>query len=239
MRPRPTILLVVPANNTTMEPEIRALYPEATEVMVARVKRPPGMLTVADIPAYGRMTIEAIEPFVATAPTLIVYGCTAAGFLAGPEGNGRIVAEIKARTAAPVVSTSEAMVEALSHSGVKSTVVVTPYLEAVNTGLIGYLKARDIAVERLESFYCTTTDQLGRVTSEEVAELALKTVGPKSRALFIACSQLPTLDIVGPLRRQLGIPVWSSIQATAWSGARVLSRQGVKLSLLDDPTLAA
>lgn len=239
MPANPTILLVVPANNTTIETEIRALYPEAAEVMVARVKRPPGMLTVADIPAYGRMTIEAIEPFADKKPTLVVYGCTAAGFLAGPEGNGRIVGEIKARTRAPVVSTSEAMVEALRHSGVKRSVVVTPYLQAVNEGLISYLEACNIAVDKLDSFYCKSTDELGRVTSGQVQELALKTVGPESQALFIACSQLPTLDIIEPLRARLKIPVWSSIQATAWSGARVLVREGVRLKLLENPALAA
>ena len=46
----PKVLLVVPANNTTMEPEIRALYPELAELMVARVKRPPRTLTVEDMP---------------------------------------------------------------------------------------------------------------------------------------------------------------------------------------------
>lgn len=239
MRAGPTILLVVPANNTTMEREIRALYPEAAEVMVARVKRPPGMLTVADIPAYGRMTLEAIEPFADKKPTLVVYGCTAAGFLAGPEGNGRIVDEIKLRTGAPIVSTSEAMIEALRHSGVKRTVVVTPYLQAVNEGLTSYLAACNITVDKLDSFYCKNTDELGRVTSGEVRELALKTVSPDSQALFIACSQLPTLDIIEPLRAHLGIPVWSSIQATAWSGARLLARDGVRLSLLENPALAA
>lgn len=206
-RTAPSILLVVPANNSTMEPEIKALYPEAAEVMVARVKRPPGMLTVADIPAYGRMTIEAVEPFVAKHPTLVIYGCTAAGFLAGPEGNKQIVDDIKSRTRAPVVSTSQAMVEALRHNNVRRTVVVTPYLKAVNDGLIGYLEASDIAVDRLDSFFCQSTDELGRVSAEQVETLALATVNLDSKALFIACSQLPTLDIIGPLRRHLGIPV--------------------------------
>lgn len=235
----PTVLLVVPANNTTMEPEIRALYPEAAEVMVARVKRPPGMLTVADIPAYGRMTIEAIEPFVVRKPTLVIYGCTAAGFLAGPDGNARIVGELKARTGAPVVSTSEAMIEALRCSNVRRTVVVTPYLHAVNDGLTRYLTACNIEVEKLDSFYCKTTDELGSITGAQVEQLAMATVSPGSQALFIACSQLPTLDIIGPLRQRLRIPVWSSIQATAWSGARVLAHDGVKLSLLENPALAA
>ena len=35
-----TALLIVPANNTTMEPEIIALCPELETVLVARVRRP-------------------------------------------------------------------------------------------------------------------------------------------------------------------------------------------------------
>jgi len=34
-------------------------------------------------------------------------------------------------------------------------------------------------------------------------------------ALFIACSQLPTYEIVAQLERDFARPVWSSIQATA------------------------
>ena len=227
----PKVLLVVPVNNTTMEPEIRALYPEVRELMVARVKRPPRTLTVDDIPAYGRSTIEAVAPFAAAKPDLVVYGCTAAGFLAGPEGNSRMVAELKSSTGAPVVSTSEAMVEALRHSGVTRTVVVTPYLKAVNDGLSAYLTSCGIEVEALSSFHCETVDALGRITAAQVEAMALETVRPTSEALFIACSQLPTLSLIEPLRKRLGIPVWSSIQATAWSGARVLAARGQHLAL--------
>ena len=55
----PKVLLVVPANNTTMEPEIRALYPEVRELMVARVKRPPRTLTVEDIPVWSSIQATA------------------------------------------------------------------------------------------------------------------------------------------------------------------------------------
>jgi maleate cis-trans isomerase len=40
-------------------------------------------------------------------------------------------------------------------------------------------------------------------------------VTDRHEALFIACSQLPTLGILEALRRDLGIPVWTSIAATA------------------------
>ncbi len=235
----PRILLVVPANNSTMEPELRALYPEMRQLDVARVKRPPRTLTVADMPAYGRSTVEAVQPFKESRPDLVIYGCTAAGFLAGPEGNGRIVGELRAATGAPVVSTSDAMIEALRHADVRRTTVVTPYLRAVNDGLANYLSASGIEVEALDSFFCETTDALGRITAEEVEAKALATVTPASTGLFIACSQLPTLTIIEPLRRRLAIPVWTSIQATAWSGARVLSGSGFQLSLLAARSAAA
>jgi maleate cis-trans isomerase len=38
--------------------------------------------------------------------------------------------------------------------------------------------------------------------------------------VFIACSQLPTYAIIGDLERELAIPVWSSIRATAWQALR-------------------
>jgi maleate cis-trans isomerase len=222
MASAPRLLLVVPANNTTMEPELRALCPQVADFLVAKVKRPPRTLTIDDLPDYGAATVAAIEPFVRERIDLVVFGCTAAGFLAGPEGNAAIVRKIGERLRLPVVSTTEAMVAVLREAGVSSAAIVTPYLTPVNDGLSAYLRRSGIAVERLESFLCKTTEELGRVTQEQVMELALATVMPHSQALFIACSQLPTLGIIPTLRRNLGIPVWSSIAATAWAADRAL-----------------
>ena len=216
-------LLIVPANNTTMEPEIAALCPELHQILVARVRLPMRTLSADDMAGYGEATIDAVASFVSERPDIVVHGCTAGGFLAGPEGNARIVGELERVTGAPVVSTADAMVEALRHDGVRNTAVVTPYLASINDGLTRYLEACGIAVETLDSFLCETTDALGAVTEPQVLEKALATVTPQSRALFIACSQLPTLDIILPLRERLGIPVWSSIRATAWAVTRRLA----------------
>jgi len=220
----PKGLLVVPANNTTMEHEMNALCPDLAPFLVARVKRPARTLTVEDLPDYRRSTLEAIEPFLAEKPDLVVYGCTAAGFLGRPDGNAMMVEALRARTGAVVVSTAGAMEEVLAHEGVRETAVVTPYLAPVNDGLRAYLDHAGIDVETLDSFFCETVAHLGAITEDEVREKALATVTPDSRSLFIACSQLPTLGIVPELRDRLGIPVWSSIRATAWAAQRALSR---------------
>lgn len=216
-------VLAVPANNSSMEPEMNALCPELAPVVVARVKLPAQTLRVEDLPAYSASTLAAVAPFLAPRPELVVHGCTAAGFLAGPAGTESMMAALRQQSGAAVVSTAAAMVEVLQHEGVTETAVVTPYLAAVNEGLRAYLASAGIAVEVLSSFECQTTDELGAITEQQVLELALATVTPRSRALFIACSQLPTLGIIEPLRKRLGIPVWSSIRATAWAASRAVS----------------
>ena len=221
----PRALLVVPENNTTMAPEISALCPQFVPLDVALVTRPARTLTREDLPAYAESTLAAVEPFLAAAPDVVFYGCTAAGFLGGPDGNAAMVAKLASRTGATVVSTAGAMVDVLRHEGVTSAAVVTPYLPAVNDGLRAYLAASGIAVETLESFLCATTAELGRISSEQVHDLALRTVTARSKALFIACSQLPTLGILDDLRTRLGIPVWSSIAATAWAGTRAVTKE--------------
>jgi maleate cis-trans isomerase len=226
--PRPIkVLIVVPENNTTMEPEISALCPALAPLSVARVKRPARTLLLEDLPAYAEATLDAVEPFATGPLDLVIYGCTAAGFLGGPAGNARMVERLRERTGAPVVSTAGAMIDALRESGVTETAVVTPYLQPVNDGLRHYLESSGIKVETLNSFFCKTTAELGAITGDQVLELARRTVTPQSKSLFVACSQLPTLDVISQLRAELGIPVWSSIQATAWAAAEALTNQGL------------
>jgi maleate cis-trans isomerase len=227
----PKALLVVPENNTTMEPEISALCPALAPLPVARVKRPPRTLLLEDLPAYADATLAAVEPYADDQLDLVIYGCTAAGFLGGPTGNASMVYELCARTGASVVSTAGAMVDVLREAGVRETAVVTPYLQPVNDGLRAYLESSGIAVETLSSFFCKTTAELGAITEDQVLDLARRTVTPRSKSLFIACSQLPTLNAVAALRAKLDIPVWSSSQATAWAAANALTAQGMPVEL--------
>src|SRR5580692_9309870 len=104
------VMIVLPENNTTIEPEISALCPALAPLAVARVKRPPRTLLLEDLPAYTEATLEAIAPF-ANEPAknpwdLVIYGCTAAGFLGGPDSNAAMVERLRERTGATVISTA-------------------------------------------------------------------------------------------------------------------------------------
>jgi len=209
-------ILVVPANNTTMEPEIRAYCPFITDLAVARVPRPPRPLEMTDLPQYRESTLGVVRPLLDKRAALVIYGCTSAGFLAGPAGDAEFVKMLSDVVGAPTVSTSTAILAALEHQGIDTVDVVSPYVDWKNEIFKTFLTDAGIRVERLNSFRAQNPTELGKITSEQVKKKCLETASPDGRALFIGCSQLPTRDIIPDLAKTLQRPVWSSVMAAGW-----------------------
>jgi maleate cis-trans isomerase len=123
-------------------------------------------------------------------------------------------------TSLPVITTARAMISALRHDKVHRIAVVTPYSDMINTQLTAFLGSGNISVVRLNSFRAPNIAALGRITAEEVRDLARATMGSDCDALFIGCSQLPTRAILSGLEAEFARPAWSSIRATAWEMMR-------------------
>lgn len=214
--------LMVPANNTTMEAELAAWLPAGATVTTVKIPRGPGLLTKETIPAYRDSAIALARRHFANGEVdLIAYGCTAAGFISGPQGDAELAALLSEAAAVPVITTARAMVKALQHDKAKRVAVVTPYSDAINTQLAAFLGSGDIDVVRLNSFRAPDLAALGRITAEQVRDLARTTMGSDCDALFIGCSQLPTHAILAGLAAEFARPAWSSIRATAWDVERL------------------
>ena len=214
--------LMVPSNNTTMERELLAWLPAGSTVTTVKIPRGPGLLTQETIPAYRDNAISlARQHFGKGQFDLIAYGCTAAGFILGPSGDAALSMMLSDATGLPVVTTARAMVSALQHDKARRVAVVTPYNDVVNEQLTAFLVHGGVEVIRLETFRAPDVAFLGRITAEEVRNLARATMGPDCDALFIGCSQLPTYSILSDLKREFDRPAWSSISATAWNAARL------------------
>ena len=214
--------LMVPANNTTMEAELLAWLPAGATCRTLRIPRQKGLLTQADIPDYVSKGESIAADFRKDPVDLLVYGCTAAGILAGPERDAAIAVSLGKITGSPVVTTASSMVASLRGEGAKDIALVTPYSDEVNARLEAFLAQSEIQVRRMRSLGAENVEALGAIGAREVAGLARETVDEGCDALFIACSQLPTRAIVGPLEKEFRKPVWSSIKATAWRAAQEL-----------------
>jgi arylmalonate decarboxylase len=206
--------LMVPANNTTMELEIPG-WTGGSTCDVIRIPRPPGLLTQQDIPAYVDQALQLAGHYLEDPVDVVIYGCTAAGILAGPEKDAEIGRLLSERTGKPVVTTATSTARWLQEQQLQRIALLTPYSDAVNESLIDFLKAFGIGVEALHSMYARDTAALGAITGEQVAQAAQSLMNEHCDGMFIACSQLPTAGVREALQAQFGRPVGSSIHATA------------------------
>lgn len=211
----PRVGLMVPANNTTMEQELPGWMSGPPHCDVIRIPRPPGLLTPSDIPAYVASAVDLAAAYVARPVDVVVYGCTAAGILAGPKQDAAIARTLAERTGRPVVTTATSTARWVSDHKLKRIALLTPYSEEVNLRLVAFLAAFGVGVQVRHSLGATTTEELGRITAQQVTDGARALMNDECDGMFIACSQLPTAGVREALQAEFGRPVGSSIHATA------------------------
>lgn len=211
----PHIALMVPINNTTMATELVGWLPSGTDCQTLKIPRGQGLLTRETIPAYKAQALTLAQTLVGQPIQALAYGCTAASFLSGAQGDADLCQELTQLIGKPVVTTASAMVKALQAQGARRIGLVTPYHDEVNDQLKRFLADGGIEVASFDSLRAPNVDALGRITSTEVAQMARQVMTDGCDAMFIACSQLPTFDILHGLSAEFGRPVLSSIQATA------------------------
>jgi maleate cis-trans isomerase len=206
---------MVPINNTTMATELVGWMPSGTECQTLKIPRGQGLLTRETIPAYKAQALALAQTLVGQPIQALAYGCTAASFLSGAQGDAALCAELTQLVGKPVVTTASAMVNALQAQGAQRIGLVTPYHDEVNDQLKRFLSDGGIDVASFDSLRAPNVEALGRITSGEVAQMARQVMTDGCDAMFIACSQLPTFNILQVLSAEFGRPVLSSIQATA------------------------
>ncbi len=216
------IAIMVPINNTTFEQEVLGWLPQDSKVTVLKIPRGPGLLNPETLPAYKSQALELAEKLRGTDVDVVAYGCTAAGFILGPQGDLDLRGELEAIVGKPVITTAGAMVECLNSNGVNDIALITPYLEDVNTQLKNFLSNGGIRISRFDSFYAKGVHDLGNITSQQVAKKARDIFDDKCGGLFIACAQLPTQSILEELRNEFKVPVFSSNYSTTIFAQKLL-----------------
>ena len=216
--------VLIPENNTTVERELPLWLPAGMDIELLRIPRGKGLLTTEALPAYKHKALELARTFNRENIGVVAYSCTAAGFILGPAGDRELTQQLRETTGKPVATIASSMISALTALRVGRIAVVTPYSDRVNEQLKSFISEAGIEVSRFDSMYAKDVDALGRITSEEVAEMARKTMGDECEAMFIACAQLPTFGLLEELQEEFGRPVLSSIQSLAAQVQALASR---------------
>ena len=212
---RGRIGLLVPSINTTMEPEFWRITPEGVSVHSARISGGRHG-TPEELRGMEAASKSAARDIAGVEPDVVVYGCTSGSFFEGPAWNRNICEQLTDITKAPTVTTAGGMAACLMAGSHKKVDVVTPYVEVTNERLKQFLKAHGIDTVKLGTFDMLDMFDHAKILPEEIYRKVKDITTPESEAVFIACTQLRALEVVDMLERDLGKPVYSAVQASAW-----------------------
>jgi maleate isomerase len=176
---------------------------------------------VSDETAVSRGTRDVM----AGEPLVVAYACTSGSFVHGMAGERRLVAAMRGAGAPAAVTTSGALVDALSVMGARRVAVATPYVANVTTRLRDFLD--EAGVGTVSSAYLGLDADIWKVPYETTAELVRDADSPDAEAVFVSCTNLPTYDLIAPLERELGKPVLTANQVTFWAALGVVGAEAV------------
>jgi maleate cis-trans isomerase len=199
-----------------MEVDFSRLAPDGVSVHTARLKTEKEA-TIETLEKMEAAAEEAAESVATAEVDVVVFGCTSGSFVKGPEWNKKMIKNLERVAKVPVITTAQAMIEAL-----KEISVTTPYVKVTNERLKSFLKSHHFDVLDLKTFDMLDQFAHARIEPSEIYALAKKSDKPKSAGLFIACTQMRTLDIIEILENDLKKPVITATQASMWLALKVL-----------------
>ncbi|GFZ84815.1 maleate cis-trans isomerase family protein [Nesterenkonia alkaliphila] len=219
---------------------------EQLDLLFTRTPFQPMAVTVEQAREISRpdQIADALRATSATGPAGYIYGCTSGSFVRGLAGERRLaetMAAAGAEAAAAArfavdtagaydstspelaaqpfaVTTSGALLEAAQLLGVTRIAAATPYDEA-----IGALFGRFFAEAGMQLVHTANLGRSGRIWTvpwEVTYDLVRAADHPEAEAVLVACTNLPTYEILDQLEQDLGKPVLSANQTTVWSALR-------------------
>ncbi len=202
--------LLVPSSNTVMEVDLYRHLPEHITLHTARM-----YLEETTRSAEMRM-IEEFAPgaakLVKTAkPHFVIFGCTSAGSLGGPEYDKEICSRLSEITGVPTIGVFSSVREALLRSKARSVSVITPYIEDINASIKQGLEGDGFHVAAIHGMGIDVNFELATPTPEEIARFSSDRLkGVEADVLFISCTNFRAMEAVPLLKEQFGPSVIKS-----------------------------
>ena len=99
--------------------------------------------------------------------------------------------------------------------------MATPYLEWVFEAEREFLQAAGFEVTAIKGMARRGGQDIHTISEGEIRDLVADIDSVAAEALFISCTDLPTLALIAELEAHHGKPVVTSNQATFWGCAKV------------------
>jgi len=230
--PHQRLGMIVPFD-MALDREYWTMLPDSASLHVTR-------MGIVDLPYGSDHAREVAKPagvaaatatLVRIQPSVIAFGCTSASFVDGLAGEARIRRSIEEVGVPVAVTPSGALVEALQAIGAKRVGIGTPYGAELGDRLGDFLREAGFEPVSLVHLGYTDEEDVVAASSDIVVDLADRAMTTDADAVFLACTNLPTVAILPELRQRLGVPVLSANHVLMWDAMR-------RIGLASDDPLA-
>ena len=175
----------------------------------------PVSLEMAELVSERRHLMAATRDVLHVEPEVVAYLCTSGSFIKGLEYERTLCDAICEAGAQHAVTTSGALVEAIEHLELSRLSVITPYDAPLTERLHAFLN--EAGTEVVRSDHLGLGGGIWKVNYRTIAERIIAADDPRSEAIFVSCTNLPTYDIIAPIEQELGKPVLTANQLTIWA----------------------
>ena len=217
--PRGKIGFVVLAMEQTVEDDVFVTTPYGVGVHFTRV--PMSNQVTAE-------TLAAMEPGIVDAAALLLpqgnltvlcYTCNSGTMVIGEQ---KVMAALnRANPGAEATTVMTGVIRALRALKAKKLMVVTPYVDDVNVHVRRFLAERGFEVTALHGMGIEDNSDIDRMEPEFIREYVCGLDVSGVDAVALVCGAMRTMDIVGALEKDLGLPVIASNQAMMWDCLRL------------------
>jgi maleate cis-trans isomerase len=161
----------------------------------------------------------------------VLWGCTSGSFVFGWEGAHAQAAAVGELLGVPSSSTSLAFSQAAAALGLRRVAVAATYPEDVAEAFVDFLGHAGISVLGMQSHGIITAAEVGTLGRDEVLEVARSGDHPDAEAVLLPDTALHTVAWLEELEHDLGKPVLTANQVTAWHGLRIAGDERVQGAL--------
>jgi maleate isomerase len=218
--------IVLPANNSVLEPELWPRLPANAALHTARILV-RGELTPQMIEAMEAQVDRAVDELMATGVDLIVYADMVTTFIMRDGWNRERSSEIERSTGLPCISAWTAMERALSAIGARRVAIGSPYPAAIHARAVEYFRKVCFDVVADATLDVRTVRAVPEVSRDAVIALAGSIARPEADAIVLLATDLPTFDAIEAIEARCGRPVLSCNQTILWAS---LAQRGVALA---------
>src|SRR5262247_1115984 len=210
--------VLIPSTNTTVEIECR-LLPMTCQAHVGRLKSSGG----GSFWPSRDEDIDDQSHLLGTARVELVILAQTSASLFAEDYDDVVTKRMSSGAGVPAITSAQAVGRAVRALGARRVAIVSPYSEAVNARAAHYFETKHgLQTVALEGFRATDSYAIGQLGPENARDAFLRIDRPEIEAFLVPGGNFPTMPSIAAWERELGKPVVTTNQASAWAMLRAL-----------------